>query len=159
MNLFCVASTAHSHCSSANKPNLVLYGSGGAGIQRRLIGVGLLWSELGRRQSLITAQVNRGQSVLTAGMIGMIFGTRSRYAVFPIHRINLRSARTNSRSLRLAHAPFPTFLDRGQSLNTFKDRPRPSRPCRYVAAHCRSIYDHCRSIHVYSRWLPIFRSG
>ena len=75
---FCVASPAHSHCSSANNPNLVLYGSGGAGIQRRLIGVGLLWSELGRRQSLI-----------------------------------------NSRSLRLTHAPFPTFLDRGQSLNTF----------------------------------------
>ena len=46
---------------------------------------------------------------------------------------------------------FPTLLDRGQSFNTFKDRPRPSRPCRSIAAHCRSGQDH----HQDSRLFPI----
>ena len=95
-------------------------------------------------------------------MIWMIFCTRSRHAEFPIHRVNLRWARTNSPSLRLTYAPFPTLLDRGQSLNMFKDRPRPSRPCRYVAVHCRSVYDRCRSIHFihdWSRFSNRLRSG
>ena len=42
------------------------------------------------RAATIGKDVNRGQRVFTAGMIGMIFCTRSRYAVFPIPRINLR---------------------------------------------------------------------
>ena len=73
-------------------------------------------------------------------------GNTTRHAVFPIHRINLQCARANSRSLCLTYALFSTLLDRQQSLNTFKDRPRPSRPYRSVAAHCHSVYDHCRSI-------------
>ena len=48
-----VASFGDPHCSSGN--NLVLYGSGKAGVQRRLIGGRSVWSQLGLRQSLITA--------------------------------------------------------------------------------------------------------
>ena len=72
-------------------------------------------------------------------MIVVIFCTRSIHDVLPIHRINLRWARTNSRSLRLTYTPIPTPLDRGQSLNMFKDRPRPSRPCRSFPLRLRSL--------------------
>ena len=98
-----VASPAYSHCSSRNNPYLVVHGSGRVGVQCMLIGgrsalVGVgSQAELDHSLSLIS----RGQSVITAGMIGMIFCTCSRQAAFPIHRINLQWARTNSRSLRL----------------------------------------------------------
>ena len=92
-------------------------------------------------------------------MPGIMFCTRSRHAVFPIHRINLRWARTNSRSLRLTYAPFPTLLDRGQSLNTIKDRIRPSRPCRSFVAQFTITAVQFTFIPGWSRFSDRLKSG
>ena len=90
--------------------------------------------------------VNRGQSMLTTGMIGMTFGTRSRHAVFPIHRINLRWARTNSHCLRLTYLP---DLIRSGAIFEHVQRSPPTFPT--MPLHCRSGLDH----HQDSRLFPI----
>ena len=157
-----VAPLAHPHCSSGNNPNLVLYELGKAGVQRRLNRVGLFWSELCHRQSLITAYVNRGQSVLTAGMITMIFCTRPRHAVFPIHRINLQWAMTNSRSLRLTYAPFPTFLNRGNLWTCTKiapNLPDHAAPLSLIAAQFTITAVQLTFVPDWSRFSDWLRSG
>ena len=56
---------------------------------------------------------------------------------FPINRINLRWARTNSHSLRLTYDPFPTFLDRGNLWTRSKiapDLPDHAAPLPLIAA-------------------------
>ena len=102
---------------------------------------------LGRRQSLIAAYVNRGKSALTAGMIGMIFCTRSRHAVFPIHRINLWWARANARSLRL------TDHLRSGAIFEHVQRSPPTFPT--MPLHCRSLPISLRSLPFNSHLIPI----
>ena len=91
-----------------------------------------------------------------------IFCTCSRHVVFPIHRINLRWGRTNSRFLRLAYTPFPTLLDWEQSLNTFKDRPdllNHAAPLPLIAAQFTTTAVQVTFFPDWSQFSDLLRSG